>query len=96
MEKFGELLRRLRTEQGYTLDEVAQKIGTHKGYISGIETGSVNPPSVKFIRKIARLLRVEEKDLVMRAWVEKAPEVIREEVRRKVFGPCGEQEHVTS
>ena len=79
MSRFGDLVKSLRKEKGLTVEEVAKKVGTHKGYISGIETGKVNPPSVKMIRKFARLLGQDEKELVRLAWVDKAPALIRQE-----------------
>lgn len=82
MSHFGDLVRTLRKERGMILQEVAQKVGTHKGYISGIERGTVNPPSVKMIRKYAKALGQDPKHLVRLAWVDKAPEFIREEAER--------------
>jgi transcriptional regulator with XRE-family HTH domain len=76
---FGDLIKRLRREQGLTLDQVAGKIGSHKGYVSGIENDKVRPPSVKFIKKFARLFRQDPRFLVRLAWVDKAPELIRHE-----------------
>lgn len=82
MSNFGDLLKRLRKEQGLTLEAVAKKIGSHKGYVSGIENDKVNPPSVKIIRKIAKLFRQDEKMLVRIAWADKAPALIREDAQR--------------
>jgi transcriptional regulator with XRE-family HTH domain len=79
---FGDFARALRKERGLTLEVVARKIGTHKGYISGIETGKVNPPSVKIIKKYAKVLGQDVKHLVRIAWVDKAPEIIREDAER--------------
>ena len=82
MSNFGDLVKRLRKEKGLTLEAVARKIGSHKGYVSGIENGKVNPPSVKIIRKFARLFTQDERTLVRIAWVDKAPAVIRDEAHR--------------
>ncbi len=82
MSNFGELVKRLRKEKGMTLEAVARKIGSHKGYVSGIENGKVNPPSVKIIRKFAKLFSQDERTLVRIAWVDKAPAIIRDEARR--------------
>jgi transcriptional regulator with XRE-family HTH domain len=79
--RFGELVKALRREKGLTLDAVAKKMGTHKGYISGIERGKVRPPSVKMIRKFARAFGQDEKALVRMAWVDKAPPLIRDEAQ---------------
>jgi transcriptional regulator with XRE-family HTH domain len=79
---FGDLVKRLRKEKGLTLEQVARKIGSHKGYVSGIENDKVNPPSVKIIRKFARLFAQDERTMVRIAWADKAPPVIREEAQR--------------
>lgn len=65
-----------------TLEAVAKKIGSHKGYISGIENGKVNPPSLKIIRKFCRLFSQDEKTMVRIAWVDKAPPILKEEARQ--------------
>ena len=79
MSMFGEHIRSLRKERKLTLEQVARKVGTHKGYVSGIETGKVRPPSVKQIRKLAKVFGQDEKSLVRMAWVDKAPPLIRDE-----------------
>lgn len=84
MSNFGDLVKRLRKEKGLTLEAVAKKIGSHKGYVSGIENGKVNPPSVKIIRKFAKLFAQDERTLVRMAWADKAPPLIREEAKRLV------------
>jgi transcriptional regulator with XRE-family HTH domain len=70
---FGETVRAARIEKGYTLEAVANKIGTHKGYISGIESGKVNPPAAKMIEKYALFLGLSSSALTIIAWAEKAP-----------------------
>ncbi len=82
MSNFGVLLRRLRKEHGWSLNTVAKKVGTQKGYLSGIENGKVNPPSPKLLRKFARIFEQDESALLRMAWADKAPELIREETLR--------------
>lgn len=82
MSNFGDLVKRLRKEKGLTLEQVAKKIGSHKGYVSGIENDKVNPPSVKIIRKFAKLFAQDERTLVRIAWADKAPAIIRDEAQR--------------
>ena len=82
MSNFGDLMKRFRKEKGLTLEAVARKIGSHKGYVSGIENGKVNPPSVKIIRKFAKLFGQDERKLVRIAWSDKAPAIIRDEAQR--------------
>lgn len=90
MSNFGDLVRRLRKERSLTLEAVARRVGSHKGYISGIENGKVNPPSVKFIRKFARLFQWDERRMVMLAYTDKAPKLIREEIARLLVKASGE------
>ncbi len=82
MSNFGDLVKRLRKERGLTLEAVAKKIGSHKGYVSGIENDKVNPPSVKIIKKFAKLFTQDERTLVRIAWADKAPAIIREDAQR--------------
>ena len=81
MSHFGELVRKLRLEKGLTLEAVANKLGSHKGYVSGIETDKVNPPSVKLVKKFAKIFAQDAKRLVRLAWVDKAPDLIKQDVQ---------------
>jgi transcriptional regulator with XRE-family HTH domain len=76
---FGDVVKKLRKEKGLTLETVAEKIGSHKGYVSGIENDKVNPPSVKIIKKYARLFRQDSRVLARLAWVDKAPEILKQD-----------------
>jgi transcriptional regulator with XRE-family HTH domain len=76
---FGDLVKKLRQEKGITMEVVARKIGSHKGYVSGIENDKVNPPSVKIIRKYAKLFGQDARALARLAWVDKAPPILRED-----------------
>ena len=82
MSRFGDRMKKLRKEKALTLEVVAKRIGSHKGYVSGIENGKVNPPSVKIIKKFAKLFGQNVRMLVRLAWVDKAPEIIREDAER--------------
>lgn len=84
MSNFGELLRRLRRERGYSLKTVARKLLTQKGYLSGIENGRVNPPSAKLVKRISQLYDQDERMLLRLAWADKAPTLIREDAIRMV------------
>jgi transcriptional regulator with XRE-family HTH domain len=61
---------------------VANKIGSHKGYVSGIENDKVNPPSVKVIKKYAKLFGQDARTLARLAWVDKAPAILREDAEK--------------
>lgn len=82
MSRFGDRVRKLRREKGLTLEAVAKRIGSHKGYVSGIENDKVNPPSVKIIEKYAKLFGHDVRMLVRLAWVDKAPAILREDAEK--------------
>ncbi len=77
MSRFGDLVRKLRKEKGLTMEAVARRVGSQKGYISGIENDKVNPPSLKIIKKYAKLFGHDVRDLARKAWVDKAPDLIK-------------------
>ena len=80
-ESFGQIIHRKRLEFGLTLAEVAIRIRSHKGYISGIENEKMKPPSLKFVKRLARVLALDEIELLVLAHVEKAPLEIRTALR---------------
>lgn len=80
MTLFGRHLKKLRNEKGLTLLALAEKVGTYKGYLCMIETGSVNPPGPGMTRRLAKILGASKDDLLLLAWAEKAPMEIREAV----------------
>ncbi|HEV3026494.1 MAG TPA: helix-turn-helix transcriptional regulator [Planctomycetota bacterium] len=83
MSRFGELMKGFRASDGLTLETVARKIGSQKGYVSGIENDKVNPPSVKIIAKFHKVFSAHGmtlEDLVELAWADKAHEIIRDRV----------------
>lgn len=81
---FGRTLREKRMGLGLTLEQVARRIRSHKGYVSGIENGKVNPPSPKFVKRFAKALDLDETMLLLTAHAEKAPIEIRTAVRSTV------------
>lgn len=82
MSHFGDLVKKLRKEKDLTLEAVAKKIGSHKGYVSGIENDKVNPPSVAIIKKYAKLFGQDARALARLAWVDKAPAILREDAEK--------------
>lgn len=81
---FGQYLRGLRTRQGLTLDKLAQKTKTQKGYLSGIETGAVNPPAAAITRRLADVFGIPREDLLLLGWAEKAPQDIKPMIFEKL------------
>lgn len=82
MKTFGILLKKLRLRKEWTLDELASRVGCRKGYLSGIESGALNPPSIKIVRKLAKIFKMDVRSLAWLAWREKAPKPIRDAVLR--------------
>ena len=85
MVTFGEFLRMRRQMCELTLEDLAQKIGSHKGYISGIENGKVNPPSPKVIKRLAVALNTDATTLLLMGYAEKAPKEIQAFVKSKLL-----------
>ncbi|KJS18378.1 MAG: hypothetical protein VR69_00670 [Peptococcaceae bacterium BRH_c4b] len=55
--KFGQVLKKLRTEKGVSQEEFALSIGLHRTYISQLERG-IKSPSLRTIEKICTELDV--------------------------------------
>jgi transcriptional regulator with XRE-family HTH domain len=87
MTRFGTLIRQKRLEMGLSLQKAAGMIRTYKGYICGIEMGTLNPPSPRMTERIAKAYKMDEASLILLGYVEKAPAKIREELRRRVYPP---------
>ncbi len=64
MNRYGYEIHEARKKSGITLEKLAKKCGTHKGYISGIENGKVNPPAARVTRRIAAALGLKEDRLL--------------------------------
>ena len=81
---YGAIIQACRKSRGMTLQEVAKRIESHKGYVSGIENGMVNPPSPTITCKLATMFGLDQEDLLEVAWAEKAPKRIRERILRRI------------
>lgn len=53
--RFGELVRRLRQERGYSQEEFSFRVGLHQTYVSSIERGERNV-TIQTAQRIARSL----------------------------------------
>lgn len=82
---FGPLVKELRLSRKLNLEVVAKAVRSHRGYISGIENRKVPPPSPRFISRLALFFKVDEKDLLLLAYAEKAPKLIREYVMQALW-----------
>ena len=61
--RFGEKLRDIRLDLGYSQEELSFKAGLHRTYISSVERGKRNI-SITNIKKLADALGLKMKDLV--------------------------------
>jgi transcriptional regulator with XRE-family HTH domain len=77
MKRFAERLREIRGTRGMSLAQVARRAGIQTGYLCGIETSKKRPPSPRVVRALARALRHDRMELLLLAYVEKAPDEIR-------------------
>lgn len=59
----GTNIRRLREEKGWSQEELADRTGLHRTYISGIERG-VRNPTVTIVARIARPLGIKPGELL--------------------------------
>ena len=74
----GQIIRNRRRELKLTLDEVADRTGFSKPYLSTVETGKVkNPPSDNCLVKLERVLDFEKGLLLHIAHVEAMPADVR-------------------
>ncbi len=85
MRKFGEIVREAITAKKMTLEFVAKCISSHKGYVSGICTKTLNPPSPKVIRKLCTILDLDYDHMLALAAFEKLPKGLRYEELRIVI-----------
>ncbi|HXR29928.1 MAG TPA: helix-turn-helix transcriptional regulator [Solirubrobacterales bacterium] len=60
----GALLRKLRRERGYTLDQLAKRIPMSASNLSRVELGSQGPPADEVIERIAKALDTSPADLL--------------------------------
>ena len=76
----GQIIRKKREQLSLTLDEVSNRIGFSKPYLSTIETGKVkNPPSDELLTKLEKALEFESGLLLHIAHIEGLPSDVRQE-----------------
>jgi transcriptional regulator with XRE-family HTH domain len=59
---FGNAIRALREERGYSQEKLAERAGLHRNYVGGVERGERNV-ALENIVKLARALSVRSRDL---------------------------------
>jgi transcriptional regulator with XRE-family HTH domain len=60
--RFGDRLRQLRDERGYSQEYLAERAGLHRNYVGGVERGERNV-ALENIVKLAKALSVKPGDL---------------------------------
>lgn len=84
--RYGAKQRDLRVAKGLTLRKFAQALGVSPTYVSGVENGTLPPPTAERLTRIAELLETSLDDLIGLAgrWddvakqaVEDRPEFVR-------------------
>ena len=60
--RFGNRLRQLRNERGYSQEELAERAELHRNYVGGVERGERNV-ALENIVKLAKALSVPPGDL---------------------------------
>ena len=76
----GQIIRKKREQLNLTLDEVSNRIGFSKPYLSTIETGKVkNPPSDELLTRLEKILEFEPGLLLHIAHIEGLPADVRQE-----------------
>jgi len=74
----GQIIRDKREQLNLTLDEVSNRVGFSKPYLSTIETGKVkNPPSDDLLTRLEKVLKFETGLLLHIAHLERMPSDIR-------------------
>ncbi len=62
LKKFGNKIKEVRTERGFSQEELAFRAELHRTYVGAVERGEKNI-SLKNIDKIAKALKIKIKDL---------------------------------
>lgn len=62
-QRVGANLRKAREAQGVSQEDLADKAGLHRTYLSGVERG-VRNPTVTVLEKIAKALKVKTSSLL--------------------------------
>lgn len=82
--KFGLRVRELRAQEGFTQQELADRMGVSVSYISKVENQKLQfgeYPSEKFIHKLAEELQADEDELLLLA--DKVPVEIRKRIQQR-------------
>jgi transcriptional regulator with XRE-family HTH domain len=80
----GALVRKLRRERGYTLNQLAPKVPMGASSLSRIELGSQGPPADEIIERIAAALETDSAELLQAAGRAASGQSFEEVVMKKL------------
>jgi transcriptional regulator with XRE-family HTH domain len=83
--KFGEVLKALREKAGISQNQLGEKTGLTGSYFCMLESGKKPAPSDDVVKKIAKELETDEKELLEIAHLDRAPRDIKSKVRNVDF-----------
>ncbi|WP_121610035.1 XRE family transcriptional regulator [Mesobacillus foraminis] len=93
----GQQIKRLRIQKEYSITELAEKSGVSKSYLSYIERGIQENPSLHVLSRLANTLGVSPEELMGEAstaehlppvdpeWLEMIDEAIKNGIRKEDF-----------
>ena len=82
--EFGERVRELREQRGWTQRELSERLSVSVSYVSKVENDRLHfgdYPSVKFIHKLANELTADEDELLLLS--DRVPDALRQRIRER-------------
>lgn len=80
--KFGELLKKIRTDKQMSLRELGKELDVSFTFVDKVEKG-VSPASVNFLEKVLNYFPLQKKELIEAYTKEYVPAVVIEELKKK-------------
>lgn len=62
--RLGVMLKRVRESRGLTQEQLARKVGVSDAYISMLESGAKQNPSLPLLKRLAKALKVKVGELL--------------------------------
>ncbi len=62
--RFKDMLRKLREAKGMTQEQLAERVGVTREYITMLESGARANPTIDTLKKLAKVLKVKVGELV--------------------------------
>lgn len=84
-EWLGRRIRELRKARGLTQEQLGERTGINYKYLGAVERGQENP-TVKVLEKIAKVLRVELRELFVFEHLEPDSKVLKRRISQLVEG----------